>query len=257
MSGAKQAEPVSQGDSMFEEMKDQILANDTNTIGIVVALLVGFLTLVLLFIWTRRKSLGRDVLICGPCDSGKTTLLSQLVVGKPVETYTSMVQNSFPWEVEGKTNINLVDVPGHERIRGSIVDQFSSSARGIVYLVDSNNVSKQVRDVAEFLHSILSHKAISKNSPPVLVLCNKQDGGLAKGAQVIQTLLEKEIEKVRMTSSHQLEGLEGETSSAVFLGRQGKSFEFKDIASNVTFVEGTATEMDSLVGVREWLVKIA
>ena len=118
------------------------------------------------------------------------------MVGKPVETYTSMVHNVFPWEVEGKPNLDLVDVPGHERIRGAIVDQFSSSARGIVYMVDSNTVSKQVRDVAEYLHSILSNHAIHKNSPPVLVICNKQDGGLAKTGQLIQTLLEKEIEKV-------------------------------------------------------------
>ena len=60
-------------------------------------------------------------------------------------------------------------------------------------------------------------------------------------------MLEKELEKVRVTSSHQLEGLEGETSSTVFLGKEG----------NVTFVEGTATELISLGGVKEWLVKIA
>jgi len=242
---------------MFEEIKDQILAKDSNTIGMMVGLLVGLITLLVLLIWNRRKSLGREVLICGSCDSGKTTLLSQLVVGKPVETYTSMVHNSFPWEVEGKPNLNLVDVPGHERIRGGIVEQFSSSARGIVYMVDSNTVSKQVRDVAEYLHSILGNSAIHKNSPPVLVVCNKQDGGLAKTAQLIQTLLEKEIEKVRVTSSHQLEGLEGETSGGVFLGKEGKGFEFKDLSCNVTFVEGTATELDSLSGVKEWLVRIA
>jgi len=249
--------PSSHGGSMFEEMKDQILAKDSNTIGLMVGLLVGLVTLLLLFIWNRRKSLGREVLICGTCDSGKTTLLAQLVVGKPVETYTSMVHNVFPWEVEGKPNLNLVDVPGHERIRGAIVEQFASSARGIVYMVDSNTVSKQVRDVADYLHSILSSNAIHKNSPPVLVLCNKQDGGLAKTAQLVQTLLEKEIEKVRETSSHQLEGLEGVTREGVFLGKQGKGFEFKDLPCNVSFVEGTATLLDSLSGVQDWLVKIA
>jgi signal recognition particle receptor subunit beta len=74
-----------------------------------------------------------------------------------------MVHNTFTWEVEGKSNLHLVDIPGHERIRGSIVDQFSGSARGIVYMVDSNTVSKQIRDVAEFLHTILSNKAVNKN----------------------------------------------------------------------------------------------
>ena len=60
MSASEQAGSGQQG-NMFEEMKDQILSKDTNTIGIVVALLLGFLTLVLLFIWTRRKSLGRGL----------------------------------------------------------------------------------------------------------------------------------------------------------------------------------------------------
>ena len=141
--------------SMFEEMKDQILKDESNTIGIAIGLLVGLITLIVLFIWRRRKSLGRDVLICGVCDSGKTTLLAQLVVGKPMETYTSMVHNVFPLEVLGKPSLNLIDVPGHERIRGGVV-----------------------------------------NSPPLVVMCNKQDGGLAKTAQSVQALLEKELEKV-------------------------------------------------------------
>jgi hypothetical protein len=59
MPGTEEGESSFQEGSMFEEMKDQILAKDSNTIGIVVALLVGLITLVLLFIWTRRKSLGR------------------------------------------------------------------------------------------------------------------------------------------------------------------------------------------------------
>ena len=56
-----------------------------------------------------------------------------------------------------------VDIPGHESIRDSVVDQYSSSARAILYVVDSNTVAKQVKDVAEFLHNILSYKAIHRN----------------------------------------------------------------------------------------------
>ena len=53
--------PSSQEGSMFEEIKDQIMAKDSNTIGIMVGLLVGLITLLLLFIWSRRKSLGRGL----------------------------------------------------------------------------------------------------------------------------------------------------------------------------------------------------
>ena len=48
---------------MFEEIKDQILDNDPNTIGILVGVLVGLVTLLIFFIWTRRKSLGRGVFL--------------------------------------------------------------------------------------------------------------------------------------------------------------------------------------------------
>ena len=80
-----------------------------------------------------------------------------------METYTSMAHNKFSMQIEAKPSINLVDIPGHERIRSSIVDEFAGSARGILYVVDSNTIAKQVRDVAEFLHSILSIKNVHKN----------------------------------------------------------------------------------------------
>ena len=59
--GAKQAESTAKVDSMFEELKDQIMGDDSNTVGIIVALLVGLVMLVILFIWTRRKNLGRGL----------------------------------------------------------------------------------------------------------------------------------------------------------------------------------------------------
>ena len=40
--GAKQAESNSRVDSMFEELKDQVFVNDSKTVGIIVALIVGF-----------------------------------------------------------------------------------------------------------------------------------------------------------------------------------------------------------------------
>ena len=54
-----------------------------------------------------------------------------------------------------------------------------------------------------------------------------------------------------------MEGLEGETSTGVFVGKEGKNFDFKDLTNNVTFVEESAADLDSLGGVSDWLVKIA
>ena len=51
--------------------------------------------------------------------------------------------------------------------------------------------------MAEYLHFLLTNRNILGNAPPVLIVCNKQDSGMAKGKGAVQTLLEKEIEKVR------------------------------------------------------------
>ena len=140
-----------------------------------------------------------DILIVGTCDSGKTTILSQLCSGKTVQTYTSMQHNQVTYAPgPDKPAVSLVDVPGNDRVRGETVDMFSGSTRGLVFVVDSNTVSKQIRDVAEYLHFLLTNKNIMNNSPPLLILCNKQDSGLAKEATAVQTLLEKEIEKVTL-----------------------------------------------------------
>ena len=61
-----------------------------------------------------------DVLITGICDSGKTTILSQLVSGKTGQTYTSMNHNRFSLPVENKAAVELVDVPGSDRVRGQV-----------------------------------------------------------------------------------------------------------------------------------------
>ena len=81
-----------------------------------------------------------------------------------MQTYTSMQHNKFSYTPDsGKPGIELVDVPGSERVRGQVVDMFSSSARALVFVVDSNTVSKQIRDVAEYLHFLLTNKNIYSN----------------------------------------------------------------------------------------------
>jgi len=240
----------------FEEIKSPM--DDENMVGLMVGVVVGLITLLLIWLWTSRRNLGREVLICGACDSGKTTLLSQLVSSKPVETYTSMQENRHMFTpVPGATPLFLVDIPGHERIRGGVVDKWAAGARGIVFVVDSSTVTRQVRDVTEFLYSVLSNPTIHGNRPGVLVLCNKDDLTLAKSSQVIRGVLEKEIDKVRVSRSSRLESQEGELGQSVPLGRAGKAFEFQDLGNTVTFAEGSAMDLDTLKPVTQWLKDIA
>lgn len=46
--------------------------------------------------------------------------------------------------------LQVVDIPGHERVRQKYFDLYKGTARGIVFVVDSLTLSKDIRDVAEY-----------------------------------------------------------------------------------------------------------
>lgn len=257
MSGSSKASgpPITNG--FFAEFKEKLLENDPSTVGIVVAVFLVLLTTLLIALWSRRRNLRRGILILGPCDSGKTTMLGQLLHGKPVETYTSMVENTGSYFSSTDRLLHLIDIPGHERVREALFDKSSSQARGIVYVIDSGTVSKQVRDVAEFLFKILSSPVVDSVRPSVLVVCNKQDQPLVKGSEGVKALLEKEMTNLRIAHSRSLEGTDGENIDHVFLGKEGKDFEFRDLKFKVEFCEANAMDAEGLSGLKNWLDKLA
>ena len=114
--------------------------------------------------------------------------------------------------------------------------------------------------LCRYLYNLLSDSDIQKNVP-VLILCNKQDQTMAKGCAVIRTLLEKEMNLLRMTKTSQLEATDASLTN-VFLGKQGKHFEFSHLDSQIDFAESyafnkdpqTSADIDEL---NKWLHKIA
>lgn len=254
---ADRTAPNMAGKGFFAETQERLVARDPQTLSILVAILLGFFTLALVLFLTKKRKFGRGILVCGACDSGKTTLLVQLLQGKPIETYTSMKENTGVLALEGKKPVNIVDVPGHERIRDNILSNYAGSARGIIYVIDSAAISRQFRDVTEFLFSILSNPVIYSARPSVLIACNKQDIGLAKGAKAIQGLLEKEITALRVSQSNLLEGTDGEGVDHVFLGKPGKDFSFKDIGMHVEFMEISTQQLDTLEPLKQWVSSVA
>ncbi|CAN8016298.1 unnamed protein product [Ixodes persulcatus] len=249
--GGKSERPLS-------AVKNTILGMSPVVLSIVVALVVLFITTVLLF--RRRRNLRRAVLIVGLSDSGKTLLYSQLVAQKKVGTYTSIKENTTAYEVPKKGSLNLIDLPGNDRMRAQLIDQFKSLARAVVFVVDSVNFTREVRDVAEFLYSLLSDSVLSQHCPPVLVVCNKQDLALAKSSKVVQSQLEKEMNVLRATQASVLESTEGQANSKGFLGKKGKDFQFSDLKPlTVEFAEFSAEEPQEsqLTALKSWLAKVA
>ncbi|XP_051164410.1 signal recognition particle receptor subunit beta [Leptopilina boulardi] len=226
--------------------------------GIIVAVFCVILTLFLVTLWRRRKSAGNSILITGLSDAGKTILFSRLLDSKLISTYTSVKENTGDIVINNHS-LRIVDIPGHERLRYKYFDKYKSSARALVYVIDAVTLQKDIRDVAEFLYSLLSIININRHIP-ILILCNKQDQTMAKGWRVIKTLLEKEINLLRLTKSSQLESIDDSSSNA-FLGKIGIDFEFIHLNMNVQFAECCAfnKDSDSIADIQElnmWLKKI-
>jgi len=245
-------------------LSDGVLNGDPTIIGVLVALLVGILTIVILAC-RGGSNKRRGVLLVGLCDSGKTLIFSRLVHKKFFQTYTSTKENGGIYELHGdKTGtLKLVDLPGHERLRPTYLEQYKTLARGIIFVIDSLTFQKEIRDVAQFIYSLLTDKVISNNATPILIACNKQDQALAKGVKVIQAQLEKEMNALRVTQGAALESITGSGNNNTFLGKKGKDFQFSDCKPlKIDFVECSAKGKKSdgdaeLSSVEEWLFKIA
>ncbi|KMR04984.1 signal recognition particle receptor subunit beta [Lasius niger] len=232
---------------------------NSQLLGILIAVFAIIVTLVLFALWRKRKSAGHSILLTGLSDSGKTLIYARLLCSKFVKTYTSVKENVGDIAINN-SSLRIVDIPGDERLRSKYFDKYKSSAKGLVYVIDSVTIQKEIRDVAEYLYNVLSDSNIQKNVP-ILILCNKQDQTMAKGCTVIRTLLEKEINLLRMTKTSQLEATDA-SSANVFLGKQGKDFEFSHLDSHIDFAESYAFNKDSQTSadieeLDKWLHKIA
>ncbi|KAJ8721984.1 hypothetical protein PYW08_004386 [Mythimna loreyi] len=229
-----------------------------------ITLLSGVVLLFTILFWwcfTRRRTQRRSVLLMGLSDSGKTLLFVRLVYSQYRQTFTSMKENVEEY-LTTSNNFKLVDMPGQERLRNRYFDQYKNSAKGIVYVIDSVTIQKEIRDVAEYLYTVLSDPVVQSYNIPLLILCNKQDQDLAKGSQVIKSLLEKEINLVRVTKSSQLQSVDpSQGNNATFLGKIGKDFEFSHLSNRVDIAESSANTGDDdtpadIKTLQDWITKL-
>jgi len=222
---------------------------------------VILLTTVLLYLVIRGSSSGRDtVLLLGLCDSGKTLLFGLLLARKALPTQTSIQENTGRYITgEQKKSFTVVDLPGHPRTRAQYLYKYKDSARGVIFLVDSYNFAREIRDAAEFLYDLLSNKTIKKNHTNVLVACNKQDLPAAKSQNAIRVQLEKELNTLRETRGAALLSIDDHASSKnEYIGKRGKDFEFSQMHPiKIEFCEcSLLKENPQIAEVENWLNKL-
>merc|ERR1712121_290743 len=130
-------------------------------------LAVVLITTLLVWIVVRSRRSGDTILLLGLTDAGKTLLYSLLVAKKFVATQTSLQENKGRYvPASRKSGWNLVDLPGHERVRNKYLYKHKDSARGVLFLIDSVKFPKEIRDVAELMYDVLANRTVQRHSKP-------------------------------------------------------------------------------------------
>jgi len=212
------------------------------------SLVVALLLLLLFFISKRgSKSNGNTFLLVGAVDSGKTTILSQLIYGHSLPTQTSMQPNSSALVLSPKKTLQITDIPGHPRLRNQF-EEYMSATKAIGFVVDANMVSRNAAAVAEHLHLVmhaLTSLPPSQAQPALVIIAHKCDLFRATSASNtsvstlainrVKSVLERELEKRRASQSGgvNIEGLgeEGEISEMGGLNcgeKEGSIFKFDE-----------------------------
>ncbi|KAI8998188.1 signal recognition particle receptor beta subunit-domain-containing protein [Gaertneriomyces semiglobifer] len=229
----------------------------------VAVILLALTVFGLIYLWRQQRRPKRNTyLLAGLSGSGKTVLYLQLRYGQVVETHTSLQENtaSIPRSPSQKRKskpraAHIVDLPGHEKLRFKYAEYIASAA-GVVFIVDSTTIARQVRQAAEYLYDILANRYTQRNEIPLLILCNKCDVLLALKEDRIKALLEEEIDRLRVTRTAEVQN-QDEDKEEEFLGDEGKPFKFEQLPNGVRFkscsLKSKQSEEDGLASVQAFI----
>mmetsp|Transcript_44453 Transcript_44453/g.102744 ORF Transcript_44453/g.102744 Transcript_44453/m.102744 type:complete len:259 (-) Transcript_44453:127-903(-) len=219
------------------EAKLGVTASVAQVITWFAILVLGYLGLQILQGFARsllrtRRGQGNLALILGQCGSGKTTVFFRLRNrDEEVQTVSSLkplrdaIQLQRGQESEPFGPVEVVDCPGHQRLRGKAAELLKE-ARCIIYVIDSED-KQRLKDVAEHLYELMTHPEVLELRTPMLLACNKCDLPSARSEKFIVDDIEREIEQMRVSRAATLEGQDQADS---YLGVDGEKFKLLEHA---------------------------
>jgi signal recognition particle receptor subunit beta len=217
-----------------------------------------------------KKPRSNAALLVGLCGSGKTAIFLRLVgdegEGKPLpETNTSMQANKG--SLGGAGTHNIIDYPGHRRLRGGLYEALQASKR-LVVVVDSITIqddqTQGAQAVADLLYDVLQCNAFD-GVESVLFACTKRDDVTSFSAKAVRRLVEIEIARQLATRSGGVGSIEKVSSASgqvakgsrravgapdersdecVLMTQPNGKYSFDDLRVPVSFVDVTSMSGD-------------
>eukprot|EP01083_Nonionella_stella_P014372 40394_1 len=237
---------------------DEIVALLLPYAPLIASMIVGFVSVLIVWKLFFSSSKGDTVLIVGPVNAGKTALFFRLRGGWMQETVTSIkenIQRFVPTGFEEKTSspLRFVDFPGHGNKRAGL-DAYTRSTRAVVFVVDGADKPKIV-EAAQFLFNLLVAASLHSRAIPFLIAVNKSDLVGFMEIDEVKKRLESELTTIRDSQSS-LTDIAGESGTAsVVLGEPPKPFVFSQSRCPVDFAKISVTEPE-IEGVEKFLENI-
>lgn len=178
---------------------------------------------------SRTYTVPPSVLLVGPANAGKTSLLTLFERGATgTETHTSQVSHDVELNASTDsehrhsyrnhdvhdgtyTKFLLIDTPGHGKLRNVAVGKLNRTEKlkAVVFMVDAAAIGEPevLAPTAAYLYDVLlflqkrATNTKTKTSIPILIAANKMDLFTALPSTLVKTNLEAELTRIRASRS--------------------------------------------------------
>ena len=209
---------------------------------IVLSIIIGLFSVAFLYFTLFRTKKIKQAFLVGCAGSGKTKLFYHLTTKQNFSTVTSQTKNEFKIMLN-KQEVQLVDLPGHPRIRTSVLSTIKV-ADLLVFVIDSETVLNSISDIANLLYDVLCTPELIKKNVPILIVGSKTDIVGSRSIDIIEKELQSEIGFIR-DNRQQSNYVDSSERSSFFLGEEGKEFEFSQLVNPISFATCSVNNDDS------------
>jgi signal recognition particle receptor subunit beta len=181
---------------------------------------------------------GDKIVLFGPMGAGKTSMYLHLRFGHAIPSHTSMRVTTSTFTPQGGGNaaaykpLTVVDVPGEPRLNYQLLAELPSAAV-LVCVLDATALPTHAKEAAQVLYDVLTHEAVQRRSPALVIAANKSDERGAAPLDKVRATLETELQRVRLARTT-MQDISGKSKSKGCLADpDGLAFTFKQLHSAV------------------------
>ena len=116
----------------------------------------------------------------------------------------------------------------------------------LVCVVDATSLQRQAREAAQVLYDVLTHDAVQRRAPALIIAANKSDERGAAGPAAVRSALETELQRVRLARMTMQDTTEQSTRKGGLADPDAPAFSFDQLRPTVEVIATSAAAQPNL-----------